>query len=99
MRTREDLGSPPARVVSALPVKAQAKPQLPRRVALQISTAPSTLHEPGLKILRAGSFGCMWFSKLVKSNYIAPRTLLLLRRVATEGPKLKPCICSGLGQR
>ena len=94
MRTREDLGSPPAPVVSALPVKAQAKPQLPRSVALQISTAPSTLHEPGLKILRAGSFGCMWFSKLVKSNYIAPRTLLLLRRLATEGPNSNPAFAA-----
>lgn len=50
-------------------------------------------------ILRAGSFGCMWFSTLAKSEYIARRTLLLLRRAATEGPKLKPCICSGLWRR
>jgi hypothetical protein len=41
----------------------------------------------------------VWFSTLVKSKYIAPRTLLLLRRVATEGPNSNPVICSGLGRR
>jgi hypothetical protein len=40
----------------------------------------------------------MWFGTLVKSKYTAPRTLLLLRRVATEGPNSNPVICSGLGQ-
>ena len=41
----------------------------------------------------------VWFSTLVKSKYIVPRTLLLLRRAATEGPNSNPVICSGLGRR
>jgi hypothetical protein len=47
MRTREDLASPAARVVSALPVKAQAKPQLPRSVALQIPPPRAICTSPG----------------------------------------------------
>jgi hypothetical protein len=83
MRTRES-----SRTTSCqpLPVNAQAKLQLPRSVALQESTAPEHSPRARTKDIKAGSFGCMWFSILVKSKYIAPRTLLLLR---CEQPKVQ----------
>ena len=57
---------------------------------------PSTPHEPELKILRAGSFGCMWFSTLVKSKYIAPADSTAAETHCNRRSKRKPCICSGL---
>ena len=41
----------------------------------------------------------MWFSTFVKSKYIAPRTLPAAETHRNRRSKLKPCICSGLGQR
>jgi hypothetical protein len=49
--------------------------------------------------LRAGSFGCMWFSTLVKSKYIAPADSTAAETHCNRRSKLKPCIWSGLGRR
>ena len=40
-----------------------------------------------------------WFGTLVRLKYIGPRTLLLLKRGATEVPNSNAVIYSGLGRR
>ncbi len=70
-------------------------PQLLKARCLACSRLPIPRFRPCGRVDAAA----VWFSTLVKSKYIAPRTLLLLRRVATEGPNSNPVICSGLGRR